>query len=474
VIIRILSNGKSFKGAAAYLTHDPDADTTKRVEWTHTLNLANEDVPSAVNEMVWTARDAELLKQEAGVRAGGRATETPVKHLSLNWAPEDKPTPQHMIETSQDFLRHMGWHEHQAIIVAHNDKSFAHAHVLLNCVHPETGLKLDDGFEQRRAQAWALAYEREQGRIHCEQRLLHPEQREKAAPRNIWTAFQENEKEFARAEKSLQENGEKSGDAEKNRKNAEWKILKQFQRDERTDFFGAGKSEFSELRSSIYREVREEFRERWADYYEARKSGADSGSLTARKADLVAEQKSVLDARRDEACKELRESRDDRYRELLDRQKEARSELRDRQEAGLDNSLFLQQAQESHQRPDVNAEFRQLAEETTASNEAGPGQRRETAVCVPRGAEDATMHPGPSAEDDVGPRVGVSVGSLLDSLFFDLTTLGSAPPSRGVPRDPAGRDPFAASAEETVKYQREAERQKVDEDWRRERRPYGE
>jgi hypothetical protein len=186
MIVRILSNGKSFKGAAAYLTHDPDADTGKRVEWTHTLNLANEDVPSAVDEMVWTARDAELLKQEAGVRAGGRATETPAKHLSLNWAPEDKPTPKHMIETTQEFLRHMGWHEHQAVIVAHNDKSYAHAHVLLNCVHPETGLKLDDGFEQRRAQKWAENYEREQGRIYCQQRLLTPQQREANMPRNMW------------------------------------------------------------------------------------------------------------------------------------------------------------------------------------------------------------------------------------------------------------------------------------------------
>ncbi len=84
------------------------------------------------------------------------------------------------------------------------------------------------------------------------------------------------------------------------------------------------------------------------------------------------------------------------------------------------------------------------------------------------------MHPGRSAEDDIGPRVGVSVGSFLDSLFFDLTTLGSASPSREVPRDPAGRDPFAASAEETVKYERQAEREKADEDGRRERRPYGE
>ena len=91
MIVRIGGSGKSFSGLTAYLTHDPEADTQKRVAWTHTLNLANDHVPCAVNEMVWTARDAELLKQEAGFRGGGRATENPVKHLSLNWSPEDTP-----------------------------------------------------------------------------------------------------------------------------------------------------------------------------------------------------------------------------------------------------------------------------------------------------------------------------------------------------------------------------------------------
>lgn len=66
MIVRIMSAGKSFKGLSAYLTHDPNADTDERVAWTHTLNCANDHVPSAVDEMVWTARDAELLKQEAG------------------------------------------------------------------------------------------------------------------------------------------------------------------------------------------------------------------------------------------------------------------------------------------------------------------------------------------------------------------------------------------------------------------------
>jgi len=44
----------------------------------------------------------------------------------------------------------------------------------------------DDGFDHRRAQAWALEYEQEQGRIHCQQRLKDPAQREQSPPRNIW------------------------------------------------------------------------------------------------------------------------------------------------------------------------------------------------------------------------------------------------------------------------------------------------
>ncbi len=68
-----------------------------------TLNLANDHVPSAIDEMYWTAENAELLKQEAGIRAGGREAENVVKHVSLNWAPDERPTREHMIETTEDF-----------------------------------------------------------------------------------------------------------------------------------------------------------------------------------------------------------------------------------------------------------------------------------------------------------------------------------------------------------------------------------
>src|SRR6202051_2428089 len=109
MIVKIGSGGKSFKGLSKYLTHDAEAKTDERLAWTPTHNLANDHVPSAVDEMLWTARNAELLKQEAGVRAGGRATENPVKHVSLSWSPEENPSRQHMIETAEEFLRHMKW-----------------------------------------------------------------------------------------------------------------------------------------------------------------------------------------------------------------------------------------------------------------------------------------------------------------------------------------------------------------------------
>jgi hypothetical protein len=470
MIVKILSRGKSFKGLATYLTHDPEANTDERVAWTHTFNLANDHVPSAVDEMVWTARNAELLKQEAGVRAGGRATENSVKHLSLNWAPDQRPTQEHMIETTEEFLRHMKWQEHQAVVVAHQDKH-AHVHVMLNVVHPETGLRLDDNFERRRAQAWALEYEKAQGHIYCEQRLNDPAAREDAPPRNVWAAFHENQNEFEAAEKSLRQNEPILVDDEKNQRNAEWKMLKEMQRAERTEFFAEGKSEFSQLRLSIYREVREEFRERWADFYATRREGADPDTLAALKAELVADQKAVLESRRDEACDELRESRKGRYRELLDGQMASRAELRSRQEGGLDNGPFLQALEHRHAEENVAVGFREAADQAATPRGGSEGEVQGTTLTGWFDNDDSHVEGGRNA-DDVGLRVGFSVGSLLDALFFDLTNLGSAPPPRQEKPGPGERDPFKASAEEARKQEQQRERDEA-EARARQRSPYG-
>jgi hypothetical protein len=473
MIVRIHSSGKSFRGTAAYLTHDPEAQTDERVAWTHTRNLANDHVPSAVDEMYWTARNAELLKQEAGVRAGGRATENPVKHLSLNWSPEDNPTREHMIETTEEFIRHMKWQEHQAVMVAHNDKPYAHVHVMLNSVHPENGLRLDDNFEYRRAQAWAGEYEREQGRIYCEQRLREPGQRENAPPRNIWVAFQENEKEFGRAEKSLREKEPivlDEREIQKNQNDDEWKILKEIQRTERTEFFARGKSEFSQLRLSIYREVREEFRDRWADFYAARRDGADPDTLAALKAELIGDQKVTLEARRDEACKELRETRDGLYRQLLGDQRDIRLDLRTRQEAGLDNAPFLQQLEERNAGKDVTADFRGAADHIVVPHLTG-GREASDAASTERhetGGSGGTS--GADIETIVGRSLGASFGSFLDSLFCDLVGSEQKP----YRPEPVEAKLLQAAADDTFKRELREREEADNERKKRARSPCGE
>ena len=86
------------------------------------------------------------------------------------------------------------------------------------------------------------------------------EEREDAPTRPAWIAFEENQRKFEREEKTLRESRwifrlmtrkfRKIANAD------EWKILKEIQKtDERIEFFADGKSAFSELRISIYREV---------------------------------------------------------------------------------------------------------------------------------------------------------------------------------------------------------------------------
>jgi Relaxase/Mobilisation nuclease domain len=466
VIVRILSNGTSFKGCAAYLAHDANrADTAERVNWTHTHNLANDDVPCAVNEMLWTAREAEFLKQEAGVRAGGRATENTVKHFSLNWSPDDKPSREHMVQSTEDFLRHMGWEDHQAIFFSHTDKPHAHVHVMLNTVHPDTGLRLNDNFDHRRAQAWARQYELEHERIYCEQRFLNPAEREKSMPRNIWEAFRHSELEFGKSEKLLLENTPIILNYRKGQKNDDWELLKEIQRAEREDHFAQGKFEFRELRNSIYREVREEFRGCWAEYYSGLRADRPPEEMGEFKRKIMAEQKGVLDKKRDEACRELRASRDIRYKGLLHEQEETRKEFLWRQEAGLDTAQYLQEIGERRSGTrEMRTNFREAAQEIAARPPNG-GRDAEPSYRGPatNGTEGHNSKPGRNSDI----RLSFGVGSFFGTLLADLFNLGSAP---HVPElDSDRQDQFEAAAEEALKQQQRDHEHERDDDERRQK-----
>jgi hypothetical protein len=343
MVPKLFGAGKSFKKLAAYVLHDADkAKTSERVGWTHTLNMAADTPALAVDEMLWTYRAAEELKREAGIRAGGRPLENPARHFSLNWHASENPSREHMIETVESFLKHMGWSEHQALIVNHTDRKHDHVHVVLNAVHPETGRALDTSFEKRRVQEWALAYEREQGIIFCDERLKPLAERSASPTRETWEKLRAYEREDDRAEQAstgFDYVKPSEGAAAK-----EWELLKSYQREQRQQFFAEGKEAYRQVRNRAYREVREEFRERWAGFYRAKREGMDSDVLSIAKEDLLLDQKETLDNRRKEASAELREQRDEIYTQLLESQREQRHELTERQRQGLRSYALLDEA----------------------------------------------------------------------------------------------------------------------------------
>jgi hypothetical protein len=405
MIVRIQPSGGSFLGAGKYYLHDkqpenaPSADgaddgmerllkpsTDERVWFTDTRNCLNTDPERALEEMWRTAEDQAYLKMQAGVKRGGRVCEDPVKTLSLSWHKDDQPTPEHMMECADAFLKHMGWDEHQAVLVGHNDTEHRHIHIILNRINPENGRTLDDYRDQKRAQVWALAYEKQQENVRCEERELRAAKREHRAPElqsgkasdmnneqqqaarqtppapandhlphNVIMLSREHERAFNAREQTLET-------ADRDQRAA----LKAEQRAEREAFFKDGAKEFKALRHAVYDEVRKEYAPEWRQLYkdsevaersaeawsassvtralyfakdgkweEAGKAFADRDSvrdavtaeLGERKSDLKARQTEDLRERQRVACDALREQRDVQYQELLQRQREERGAL---------------------------------------------------------------------------------------------------------------------------------------------------
>jgi len=188
MVPNIARNGTSFRGAGAYHLHDkptpetPRPRSSARVVFTATRNLANDDPHAALDEMWRTARDAEHLKAAAGVARCGRPSAAPVKTMSLAWSPAERPSRAQMLEAADSFLRAMGWHEHQAVYAVHGDTAHPHLHIILNRVHPATGRMLNDWQERKRAQAWALRHEKQQGRVLCPARVERREKGKRGLP----------------------------------------------------------------------------------------------------------------------------------------------------------------------------------------------------------------------------------------------------------------------------------------------------
>lgn len=195
------SHGSSFKGLMAYLLHDKEADTSDRVAWTHTRNLATDDPEQAWKIMVGTAKCQAELKAEAGIGNTGRKSSKHVMHYSLSWSREHDPdiSRDEMIAAAEASMTYLGVYEgeklgrdkkagkmklgkrtqfadeHQAIIVCHDEPgSHPHVHVVVNRVHAGHGVMLPDNYEKEKLSAWALDYRTAQGKEDlCPKRVVN-------------------------------------------------------------------------------------------------------------------------------------------------------------------------------------------------------------------------------------------------------------------------------------------------------------
>lgn len=327
-------SGRSFKWLAEYLGHDVKAQTNERLAWTHTLNCAHDDIPSAVHEMLHVYLDRDFLRAQAGVRPGGASIEKPVKHVSLSWDPSEKPTltREEMIAAAEAFLKAQGWSDHQCAIFAHSDKPHPHIHLMINMVDPERGTRLKDFREWQKAQDWAFEYEASRGRIFCEQRLKPIHEREPSPPRNVWEQL-----------RALQDVAPNPGAPDnihetvnydaprKEWQSQEWRVLKAQQKADRIAFFEHGRKAYARLRQDVYRQVRATYRQEWANYYRIMKHGAPKEYLDTIRSGLIARQSATLQETCRTAALSLKAERDTYYKDVLRQQKEARAELADRQ-----------------------------------------------------------------------------------------------------------------------------------------------
>jgi hypothetical protein len=176
MIPRIAKGGHSFKGAYQYFFHDKGQSTQERVIWTQTENMLTDDPELAWKVMAYTALEQSRLKEASGQKATGRKLQKPVFSYSLAWHPEQNPDQEHMLDTARKSLAALDLTDYETLIVAHRDEPQKHVHIIVNRVHPLTGIAASLSNTKQKLSDFAHAYEQESGKIYCQQREQNREQ----------------------------------------------------------------------------------------------------------------------------------------------------------------------------------------------------------------------------------------------------------------------------------------------------------
>jgi hypothetical protein len=149
-VIATSSSGQRFAALARYLLHGRSGEEAERVAWTAGRNLDTDDPELA----------AVLMQATAGQNV---RVEAPVYHLTISFDPNDSVTPEQMQTVADRVLADLGLSEHQALLVAHQDRAHRHVHLMINRVHPATGIAWDRWQDQPQTQRTLRTLERELG-----------------------------------------------------------------------------------------------------------------------------------------------------------------------------------------------------------------------------------------------------------------------------------------------------------------------
>ncbi|MBL0112541.1 MAG: relaxase/mobilization nuclease domain-containing protein [Saprospiraceae bacterium] len=100
----------------------------------------------------------------------------------MAWHPEENPLPDYMQAKALETLSLLGLSEHEAVLVAHQETDHSDVHVIVNLVHPETGKTAVVYKDRVKLSQWAEEYEKEKGKIYCEERVANNEIRKGQIP----------------------------------------------------------------------------------------------------------------------------------------------------------------------------------------------------------------------------------------------------------------------------------------------------
>lgn len=169
----IAKAGHSFMGAMAYYLHDKrqeagaaHPETSDRVAWTETRNLAGIGPHTATRVMIDHAQRADELKAAAGIKATGRKSNAHVYAFSLSWRHDEVAglDRAEMVRATDAALKFLGADHLQAVVIAHTDRDHPHVHVVLNRVQDD-GRMWTPSHDKNKFSQWANRYERDNGKI---------------------------------------------------------------------------------------------------------------------------------------------------------------------------------------------------------------------------------------------------------------------------------------------------------------------